>query len=218
MRGVNLSVGRGEKLVVFGRSGAGKRTFLRLAAGIAAPSSGGVTLNDPAPGRRMPVGYVTSEGGLLNNLTLLENAVLPVVYHGLLGRREAEAKGLALLAEWGLSAEAGRRPAEATPAGRRLAQLARALLAEPALYLLEDPLADMDAAAAVTIWRALERIFAGGQACVILGTEKPGSYLDWGNRFLFIGEERARIFDGRKALLEDGDPEVGVFLRESIGG
>jgi len=213
IRGVNLTMVEGEKLVLFGRSGAGKRTFLRLAAGIASPSSGSVTLNDPVPGRPMPVGFVTHEGGLINNLSLLENVVLPLVYHGVLGLREAHDRGAALLQDWGISDEAGLRPAASTPAARRLAQLARALLAEPALFLLEDPLEDMDSATAVLIRRALERACTAGRAGVIVATEKPGSYLDWGDRFLLIWGGRVRIFEGRKALLEDGGPEVEIFLR-----
>jgi len=213
IRGVNLTMLDGEKLVLFGRSGAGKRTFLRLAAMIASPSSGSVTLNDPVPGRPMPVGFVTHEGGLINNLTLLENVVLPLVYHGVLGFQEAKLRGVALFHDFGITEEGGLRPASSTPAARRLAQLARALLAEPALFLLEDPLEDMDSATALLIRRALERVCAAGRAGVIVATEKPGAYLDWGDRFLLIGGGMVRIFEGRKALLEDGGAEVGIFLK-----
>ena len=156
LRDVDVSVGSGDRLVVFGPAGSGKGTFLRLAAGTLEPSSGSVSLEPPRPGRPAPVGFVRNEGGLLSNLSLLHNVMLPAVYHGLLDPAEAQRRARRLLEELGVSGQAHRRPALASVSARRLTQLARALLVEPAVFVLEDPLSDVDAPAARTIRRVLE--------------------------------------------------------------
>lgn len=211
--GIDLTLGPGENLVVFGGSGAGKRTLLKIMAGAIAPSSGTVRLGDPRPGRRPPVGYVPNEGGLLNNLTLLQNVALPAVYHKVLDPRAAERRARGLLEEFGLSAQADRRPPAVNFAARRLAQLARALLIEPALFVLDDPLSDVDAATGRRIRGVLEAIKERREASAVLGTGSPVQYLDWGDRFLLLREGETRIFPGRKELLEAEDPGVRIFLK-----
>ncbi|MBI3504998.1 MAG: ATP-binding cassette domain-containing protein [Proteobacteria bacterium] len=209
-KGFDLSLEAGERLVVFGASGTGKRALLKLAAGILKPDSGCIAFE--ARGNPTPVGYVTRDGGLLANMTLLQNVVLPLVYHKILPQKTAELRAKALLLELGVQRAAMARPAAATMPARRLAQFARALLAEPVLYVLESPLDEMDAAGAASVRRVLERIRGDGRACAILSTGFLGPYLDWGDRFLMLHEDRVRFFGGREELLRDPDPTVKVFL------
>ena len=209
----DLSLDAGERLVVFGASGSGKSDLLKVAAGVAAPASGTVSLLGPAQGRPAPVGYVPNEGGLLNNLTLAQNVALPALYHRLAARGEVEARARALLEEFGQGGEADRRPSLASAAARRMAQLARALLVEPALFVLEHPLEDMDAGNARFISAALERIRTDAKACAILGTRKLAPYLDWGSRFLLVGEGRFKLFSDKAELMQNDDPAVRVFLQ-----
>lgn len=210
VRGVEVSVEPGERLVVFGRSGSGKGTFLKLAAGILEPTSG--TVRIATPSGRLAVGYIPNEGGLLNNLSLLHNVMLPAVYHKLLDFPEAEERARSLLDELGAASQAGRRPAAASVSARRLTQFARALLVEPAVLVMDDPLEDVDAATARTIRGLVERIGEKGEVCAILGTGSLGHYLDWGGRFLLFREGEAVLFEGRRALLGSEDPEVRACL------
>lgn len=206
---VDLELRAGERLIVFGPSGSGKRALLKMAAGILSPAGGMVRLD--AGSRRCPVGYVLRDGGLLNNVTLLQNVVLPLVYHGALEAPAAIEKGRRLLAELGVRRAAGLRPAAAPLSARKLAQLARALIVEPALYVLESPLDEVDAAGAVAVREVLRRIRESG-AAALLATGSLGPYLDWGDRFLMIRGDQVRLYAGRDELLADEDPEVKVYL------
>ncbi len=204
LHGVDLSVEAGDRVVVFGGSGSGKRTLLKLAAGILVPETGSVTLSGAGP---IPLGFVSMEGGLLGNLTLLDNSILPLLYHQLRGGRAA-AKARALFSELGIAQFADRRPAEAGYGARRLAQLARALLCEPPLFVLEEPLAEIDAAAARSVRSLLDRL----DGAVIVVTGSLGQYLDWGRRFLFLHEGRGVLFESAQALRAAKAPEVRACL------
>lgn len=212
LKDVDFTASPGECLVVFGRSGSGKRLLVRLAAGVVEPTSGEIVVNDPRPISALPVGYVPRDGGLLSNMTLLRNAMLPVLFHRLFERVEAERRARALFEELGASAAADRRPAMVSASNRRLAQLARALLSEPALFVLDDPLEDIDAAAARTVKRVLTQVIRARHAAVLLSVGGLGPYMDLGDRFIFVREGGITVFAGRDALLKSQDPEVQVFL------
>lgn len=143
IRELDLSLEAGERLVAFGASGSGKRTFLKLAAGILKPDAGTIESE--------PLGYVPSEGGLLSNLSLLDNAILPLVYHKRLPLARAAERGRAALSELGLGDRLERRPATVSASARRLAQLARAMLVEPSVFLLDDPLEENRGALKATL-------------------------------------------------------------------
>lgn len=208
--GVDVSLEPGDRLVVFGSSGSGKRALLKTAAGILKPAAGEVVLADG--GRPCPVGYVPREGGLLNNQTLIDNVIFPLVYHRALDHSDARRRGLRLLAELGVERVAGLRPAAAPISARRLALLARALLVEPVLYVLESPLDEMDALGAAAVRGALERIKADRRCAAVLGTGAPGPYLEWGGSFRIIQGTRTRAFADRAELLRDPDPDVRLYL------
>lgn len=210
LEGLDFELAAGERVVVFGSSGSGKRALLKTFAGVLRPAEGTVTLE--ARGKACPVGWVPKEGGLLNNETLLGNVTLPAVYHGLLGAAEAQKRALALLEELGVARQAFLRPASAPVAARRLAQLARALLCDPVLYVLESPLDDMDAHGAAAVRGVLARIKKEGRAAAVLGTGGPGPYLEWGSRYRIIQGSATRAFADREALLADPDPDVRSYL------
>ena len=206
---INLSLAAGERLVIFGPSGSGKSALLKVAAGIREPMDGDVRLS--AGGRAMPVGYVARDGGLVNNLTLLDNAALPLLYHRTLERPVASEKARALLAELGVERAAGLRPAAASVSSRRLTQLARAWLAAPALFVLESPLDEIDASRAKAVRRMLDWIKEAPGVCAILGTGSPKPYLEWGTQFMLVDDERVRHFPSLDELLGDPDPEIKLF-------
>ncbi|MBI4348569.1 MAG: ATP-binding cassette domain-containing protein [Elusimicrobia bacterium] len=206
--GLDLTLADDERLVVFGPSGSGKRALLKLAAGIIVPNAGTARLGERAARAALPVGFVPEEGGLLSNMTLAQNVALPVVYHGRLAPRAALGRARELLAGLGAQRDAERRPALASIAGRRLAHLARAFLAEPALIVLEGPLDELDARAANTVRRALD----GLTVAAIVGTASVAPYLSWGRRFLFLHGGVATLFSDREALTGSKDPALREFL------
>jgi ABC-type lipoprotein export system ATPase subunit len=209
---LDLALDAGERVVLFGSLGSGVSLFLRIASGIAPPPSGSVLWSGSPIGG--PVGYAPNRGGLFNNLTLAQNAALPALYHKRLPPREAKDRARALLSEFGRSAEADLRPPLASAAACRAAQLARAILMGPSLFVLEDPLDDMDAADARVIHRALRLIREMPGTCAIVGTTAPSPYLGWGNRFLLREEGGWRLFADKEELLRGDSQAARDFLQK----
>lgn len=141
--GWSLRLDMGESLAVVGPEGAGKSALLRMAMGLESPLRGEVRvegrslrdLAEPALRRlRSRMGYVPAERGLLANLTLLDNLLLPARYHERLNALEEE-RLLALFERLGLAPHLAQLPAELSAGIQRRALLARALALSPKLLL-----------------------------------------------------------------------------------
>jgi ABC-type multidrug transport system ATPase subunit len=144
-----LDVGEGECVGVHGRNGSGKSTLLRVLGGLQTPSAGTVE-GAPPPGRAVLVHQIP----WLFRGTAAENAALALRAAGV-RRRERRRRVLEALARFGAQAYAD-RPASALSGGeRRRVALARASLADPALWLLDEPLSDLDAAGRAAVAEAL---------------------------------------------------------------
>jgi heme ABC exporter ATP-binding subunit CcmA len=143
---LDLDVAAGERLAVLGPNGAGKTTLLRMLATAARPAAGSLQVlgRDAVRERtelRRRVGYLAHEPGLYPNLTALENLRFFCSLHGLI-RPRAEAT-LDLL---GLREDADRRAAELSRGRQQRLALARSLLHEPELWILDEPDSSLDAA------------------------------------------------------------------------
>jgi putative ABC transport system ATP-binding protein len=155
LRGVSLAVAAGRAVALIGRSGSGKSTFLHLAAGIDAPSTGAVRLlgrdlaalsdRERTLARRDGVGLVFQFFHLLPHLSVLDNVLVPALVGG--GDLAAQRKrAVALLGRVGL-AERLDQPADRLSGGemQRVA-LCRALLRRPRLLLADEPTGNLDEA------------------------------------------------------------------------
>jgi NitT/TauT family transport system ATP-binding protein len=138
---MNLRVQAGEFLAILGPSGCGKSTLLRIIAGLAAPESGIVSL-EPSDVPHQ-TGYVFQDAHLLPWRNVLQNAALPLELMGV-ARAESEARARQALANVGLLEAGERYPAQLSGGMRMRASLARALVAEPRLLLLDEPFAALD--------------------------------------------------------------------------
>jgi heme exporter protein A len=148
LAGVDLEIGPGSSLAVLGPNGAGKSTLLRLMAGLARATSGSLTIGgQPAHKReaRAQVGFLGHATALYPALTARENLIFAGRLHGV---SEPGARADALLAEEGLTRVA-ERPAGAFSRGmaQRLA-IARGLVHDPAVVLLDEPFTGLDGRAA----------------------------------------------------------------------
>jgi len=144
--GVDLAVARGEFLSLLGPSGCGKSTLLRIVAGLSEPSGGGCTLDLGAPpgaattGR---IGFVFQDPTLMPWSTLAKNVELPLRIAGRLGSAERDRVAQALAAV-GLKGFERAYPHQLSGGMRMRASLARALVTEPDLLLLDEPFAALD--------------------------------------------------------------------------
>lgn len=172
---VSFSIGRSEWVLVTGPGGAGKSTVLRLIAALELPTRGRVIVagQDVArlrpralPYLRRSMGIVLQDPMLLDDRSALDNVMLPALASGL-SREQAEARARAALARVGLEACTAARPHELSGGERQRAALARAIVNRPALLLVDEPTAHLDAAAAAGVLKLLDQFALAGVTVIV---------------------------------------------------
>jgi NitT/TauT family transport system ATP-binding protein len=140
VEGADLEVQEGAFHCLVGRSGCGKTTLLKLAAGLLAPDSGRVVFH----GGPRDIGFVFQAPTLLEWLTVIDNVLLPAsLHHRPTG--EEKARALQLLQQLGLGEHARKHPRQLSGGQQSRVALARALVLQPKLLLLDEPFAALDA-------------------------------------------------------------------------
>lgn len=153
LRGIDLSVHRGEIVSVVGPSGAGKSTLLQILGSLSRPDSGSVTydgvdifaMNDNkiARFRNKHIGFVFQFHQLLPEFNLLENVAMPALIGGV-NRNAAMRRAEELIGYMGLGDRATHRPAELSGGERQRAAVARALICSPSVILADEPSGSLD--------------------------------------------------------------------------
>lgn len=153
LRGIDLTVGRGEIVALVAPSGAGKSTLLHIAGLLDTPDAGTVAIGgEDMTGqsdrrrtavRRADVGFVYQFHHLLPEFTALENIVLPQLANGT-GDRAARARATELLASVGLEGRAGHRPAALSGGEQQRVAFCRAMANTPRLLLADEPTGNLD--------------------------------------------------------------------------
>ena len=147
LKGLDLSVPRGEVVVIVGASGAGKSTLLHLLGGLDKPTDGEVKFEgkslrelDRTRLRNERIGFVFQSYNLLPELDALENVCVPAM---VAGRHDSE-RGRALLRSVGLGERLEHRPAELSGGEQQRVAIARALMNKPSLLLADEPTGNLD--------------------------------------------------------------------------
>jgi putative ABC transport system ATP-binding protein len=177
LRGVDLSVERGEFVAIVGPSGCGKSTLLNLLAGLDRPTAGEVWLDGEridqlsetqlARLRRRKIGFVFQFFNLLPTLSVVENVELPLL---LVGRRRKQARRSAdeLLSELGIADKHGAAPVLLSGGQQQRVALARALANTPAIVLGDEPTGNLDSAATREVLGLLRAARDRGQTLLIV--------------------------------------------------
>jgi putative ABC transport system ATP-binding protein len=180
IREVSLGLERGELVVLRGPSGSGKTTLLALLGAMLSPTSGEVFLDgEPtsrlrevhrAELRRHKVGFVFQDHQLVRGMSLLENVLLPCVPEGV--SRQDEEGAVALIRRFALESVANSKVEALAGGERQRAAIARALMRDPPLLLLDEPTAHLDDARAGSLFEILAGLAAEGHA-LLVATHDP---------------------------------------------
>lgn len=199
LHGIDFEIAPGESVAILGANGAGKSTWLRILAGLAKPSAGRFVAEASegagAPpvllsreGLRGRVGYVGHATLLHGELTARENLEFAARLHGRRpGRRDQDA----LLAELGLAEQAERRVATLSRGTAQRVSIARSLVHDPDLLLLDEPFTGLDEISAERLSSQLAQLRGRGRALVVV-THDPQRAVELADRALLLHRGRLR--------------------------
>ena len=177
LRGIDLTVRKGEYLGIVGRSGAGKTTLLNMIAGLDDLTEGEVTVGGrrvdkmnevrKAVWRGRNVGFVFQSFQLLPGLSLLDNVMLPMDFCGNLNRHSSE-KAAELLRMVGLIDHIHKVPSEISGGQQQRVAIARALANDPVLLLADEPTGRLDTATSEVVFEIFEQVVSKGTTMIIV--------------------------------------------------
>jgi putative ABC transport system ATP-binding protein len=181
LRGVNLTIDKGEWVAIIGQSGSGKSTLMNVVGCLDTPSRGEYHLNgrdvahmpddDLAGIRNREIGFVFQNFQLLPRETALANVELPLVYRGMRSKERRE-KAITALRQVTLEDRMMHRPNELSGGQRQRVAIARALASEPSLLLADEPTGNLDSATGEEIIRLFDELHNAGHT-IVLVTHEP---------------------------------------------
>ncbi len=181
LKGIDLSIARGEYVALMGPSGSGKSTLMNILGCLDTPTAGSYVLNgqdvsrttddDLADVRNREIGFVFQQFNLLPRLSAWENVAVPLIYAGV-GSKEREARARAGLAKVGLAERAHHRPNELSGGQSQRVAIARALINNPSLILADEPTGNLDTKTSIEIMELFGAIHAGGNTVVLVTHEE----------------------------------------------
>ena len=193
LRGINLSVEKGEFISIMGPSGSGKTTLMNIIGCLDTPSSGEYVLNgslvskleddELARIRNKEIGFVFQSFNLLAKNSVLENVMLPLKYAGF-DKSEAVKKSNEVIDKVGLSDRLAHTPAELSGGQQQRVAIARALVNKPSIIFADEPTGNLDSKTGKEVMTIFKELNASGQTIILITHEE--SIANQSNRIITI--------------------------------
>jgi putative ABC transport system ATP-binding protein len=206
LRGVDVTIQRGELMAVLGPSGSGKSTFFNMIGALDSPSRGRVLIDEVDVAqlsavelaflRCRKIGYIFQAYNLIRYMTALENVTVPMAFAGV-PPEAARRRGMQLLELVGLAPRWSHRPIEMSGGQQQRVAIARALCNQPRILLCDEPTANLDLKTGAEILAILQRINKERGVTIVCATHDH-RILDVCDRILWIRDGRVERLQERK--------------------
>ena len=180
LKGINLSVEKGEFLSIMGPSGSGKTTLMNIIGCLDSPTNGSYYLNDKSVSkldddelakiRNEEIGFVFQSFHLLARNTAFDNVMLPLKYAGL-SKEEATNRSNNVLDLVGLSSRSKHTPAELSGGQQQRVAIARALVNEPSILFADEPTGNLDSKTGQDVMKIFKDLNENGQTIILITHE-----------------------------------------------
>jgi phospholipid/cholesterol/gamma-HCH transport system ATP-binding protein len=224
LKGIDLTVNKGEIVAVLGKSGTGKSVLLKLLIGLQTADAGSICIQgldtthlemDQLNEMRIKVGFLFQEGALYDSLTIAENVAFPLRRHTKLSDAERKDKVRALLLSVGLDRDLEKMPSDISGGMRKRVGLARALALDPEIVLFDEPTAGLDPITAADIGRLIEKLRKERNMTSIVVTHDMHAAHHFSDRIVMLSEGNVLISGTFEDLEKSKDPFVGQFLKDA---
>ena len=204
--GISFDVDKGAFMALAGPSGSGKTTLLNIIGGLDSPDQGAVTVDGEKLARMSPsqladmrlnkVGFVFQSYNLIPVLSAIENVEFGMLLQGV-GAKERKERAMAILDSVGLSDKYNRRPAELSGGQQQRVAVARAIVADPAIVLADEPTANLDSKTGNSLLTLMRRINETSKVTFIFSTHDK-MVMDYARRLVMIRDGKL-VDDHKKA-------------------
>ena len=206
LKGIDLTIEKGEVVVVIGPSGSGKSTFIRCLNLLEEPSGGKILFEGTdilgkqtqTHLHREKVGMVFQQFNLFNNLCVLDNITVPLKKVKKMPEKQAEEKAMKLLARVGLTDKAQSYPSQLSGGQKQRIAIVRAMALDPDVMLFDEPTSALDPEMVGEVLGVLQDLASEGVTMVVV-THEMGFARKVGTRILFMDEG---------LVAEEGSPEA----------
>jgi len=197
LRGIDMTIEKGQWVNIIGPSGSGKSTLLNIIGGLDSPSTGDVVIdsmsvnrlteNELAVFRREKIGFIFQQSHLIPYLTAVENVMLAQYFHSMSDEKEA----VDALSRVGLGHRLTHRPSQLSGGEQQRVCIARALINSPEILLADEPTGNLDRENTKVILELLKKLHSEEHFTIVLVTHDP-FVSQWGQRVLTMEDGKIK--------------------------